>query len=279
MSFPTSQSIEAVDAARIAHHYRVERELADRLRQSTRDDRLRLYREVYDLLFERVPDHPQLRIDERLRHQVVATQARFLRQFIGTEGVFLEIGAGDCRLTAAMAPFVRRAVAVDVSAEITRRTTLPANCQLVLSDGCNVPVEAGTVTLAFSDQLMEHLHPADAVEQLRAIHAALAPGGVYICFTPSRLSGPHDVSKHFDACATGFHLREYTLSELSATLRAVGFKEVRLPLQAGGRARLVPSFPVRGLERALDVVPRGLQRAIASRNPVKKVLGRVAAIK
>ena len=40
--------------------------------------------------------------------------------------------------------------------------------------------------------------PEDAVEQLRHLHAALAPGGVYLCITPSRLTGPHDISYLFD---------------------------------------------------------------------------------
>jgi hypothetical protein len=32
---------------------------------------------------------------------------------------------------------------------------------------------------------MEHLHPEDAFEQLRNIIRALAPGGRYVCITPT----------------------------------------------------------------------------------------------
>ena len=77
---------------------------------------------------------------------------------------------------------------------------------------------AGSVDLAFSDQLMEHLHPDDAVEQLRNIHRALKPGGVYVCVTPNRLYGPSDISAFFDDEARGFHLKEYSLDEIRADL-------------------------------------------------------------
>lgn len=42
-------------SAEVEHHYRVELELAQRLRMAPRDERLRLYGAVYDELFQRVP--------------------------------------------------------------------------------------------------------------------------------------------------------------------------------------------------------------------------------
>ena len=175
----------------LREHYLIERELADRLRAAPRGDRLTLYRSVYDELFRRVPQHPQLqaksapgRIERRQRE--VERQLGFLRRFLDRDTVFMEIGAGDCALSAGAAPYVRRVYAIDVSAEIAGNGRLPANASLVLSDGCSIPVPPSSVHLAFSDQLMEHLHPEDAEEQLRGIYAALAPGGAYICVTPNR---------------------------------------------------------------------------------------------
>ena len=72
---------------------------------------------------------------------------------------------------------------------------------------------------------MEHLHPDDAVDQLKNIYNALVNGGKYICITPNRLTGPHDISKYFDNVATGFHLKEYTVTELSGLFREVGFSD------------------------------------------------------
>jgi hypothetical protein len=84
--------------------------------------------------------------------------------------------------------------------------------------------------------LMEHLHPDDAMEQLRSIADALRPGGRYICITPNRLTGPHDISAGFDDEARGFHLREYTYRELACAFRRAGFRRVRVVESMHGRA-------------------------------------------
>ena len=107
-----------------------------------------------------------------------------------------------------LAKYVQRVYAIDVSDEISGKTKLPHNCNLILSDGTSIPVDPGSVDIAYSNQLMEHLHPDDAVEQLYHIHEALKPGGMYICITPNRLCGPHDISRSFDDTPRGFHLRE-----------------------------------------------------------------------
>ena len=114
----------------------------------------------------------------------------------------------------------------------------------MLSDGCTVPVPADSVTLAYSFQVMEHIHPDDALEQLRNLFTAIAPGGSYMCVTPSRLNGPHDVSKFFDPVARGFHLKEYTNAELARLFRAVGF------------SRVVPYAGFRGRYLRLPIVLR-----------------------
>jgi SAM-dependent methyltransferase len=250
-----------------------------RLRNSTRSERQHLYQELYDLLFQQVPDHPLVRPDLELRKRVVASQLEFLRQLVPVTGTFMEVGAGDCRLAVAMAPHVRQVFAVDVSVEIAKTAVFPKNCRFVLSAGCDIPVEPGSVSLAFSDQLMEHLHPADAIEQLQQIYEALAPGGMYVLLTPNRLSGPHDVSKYFDTAATGFHLKEYTTWELARTLRAAGFRRVRVPFQMRGRVKLAPAWPVAAMERTVALGPRPFRRRVLNRKPWKKALGRIVAVK
>jgi len=44
----------------LKEHYEIEKELAEGLRNSTKEQRRKLYSSVYDELFERVPQHPQL---------------------------------------------------------------------------------------------------------------------------------------------------------------------------------------------------------------------------
>src|SRR6185503_12322595 len=194
----------------IRRHYLVEKELAAQLRAATKEDRRQLYTSLYDELFRRVPDHPQI----SLKHQASSQRSlnhrlTLLRRHLHPGVTYLEIGPGDCSLAIAVAKLVRKVYAVDVSNEITREVQLPDNFELVISDGSSIPAPPGSVDVAYSDQVMEHLHPDDAMDQLRNVYESLAPGGLYICITPNRLSGPHDVSQYFEDVATGFHLKEY----------------------------------------------------------------------
>ena len=183
--------------------------------------------------------------------------------------MFLELGAGDCSLSAAVAPAARKVYAVEVSEDMTGYLDLPGNVEVVIPDGTSVPVPAGTVDVAYSNSLMEHLHPDDAEEQLANVFEALAPGGAYLCVTQDGLSGPHDVSSHFDRVATGFHLREYTVHELAALFRAVGFSRLDIYLGGHGRSRARPSHRSRRSSERSKPCPTGSGKRAASLMPFR----------
>jgi len=248
--------------ARLAAHYEIERELADRVRNSTHEERAELYSTVYDELFARVPDHPQLTLKEspETRRQRLAAQVRLVEDFLDRDATFLEIGAGDCALSLAVAPTVAEVYAVEVSETIAATAETPANFTLLISDGRSIPVPAGSVTLAYSNQLMEHLHPDDAGEQVHAIAAALKPGGAYLCLTPHRAFGPSDISAFFDEEATGFHLKEYTTAELSQLFRRAGFRTVRVLARVAGRRFSLPAAPFIVIERLVMRLPARVRR-------------------
>ncbi|MDD5250649.1 MAG: class I SAM-dependent methyltransferase [Rhodocyclaceae bacterium] len=255
----------------LREHYEIEKELANRLRRASRQERRSLYSSLYDELFRRVPHHPQLtrKASPQAAQRNIRAQMSFLRRFVGSDARFLEVGPGDCGLSFEVAKIARQVFAVDVSDEITRAAATPANFALILSDGCSVPVPRDSIDVAYSNQLMEHLHPDDALEQLGNIHAALVRNGAYICITPNALTGPHDVSKHFDAQATGFHLKEFTVSELSALFRQAGFS--RLRAYSGARGFYV-RCPVRLLtwcETLLAALPAAVGRTIAHSAPFR----------
>ena len=196
--------------AQLRKDYLVERGLADRLRSATKSDRQRLYSTVYDELFRQVPDHPQLtrKANPAAMRDAVVTRLHLLRRFLRSTTVFMEVGPGDCSLAMEIARTARQVYAVDVSAEITKHQTFPANFQLIICDGAALPVPDRQVDVAFSYQLVEHLHTADAVEHIDNVYRTLVPGGVYVCVTPSRLNGPHDISKYFETEARGFHMKD-----------------------------------------------------------------------
>jgi len=175
---------------------------------------------------------------------------------------------------------VERVCVVEVSEEITRRVQPPKNFSLILSDGCSIDVPADSIDLAYSNQLMEHLHPEDAEEQLRNIYRSLRPGGRYVCITPNRHYGPRDISEYFDEVATGFHLKEYSAAELRALMKATGFSHVSFYAGARGWYVPCPYWLIAMLETALEKLPRRRRKLIADFAPLRAVLGlRVCARK
>lgn len=261
--------------AQLREHYEIERELANRLRTANREQRRSLYRAVYDELYQLVPHHPQVtrKSSADLTREAVAPQVRLLRQYLGPESTVLEIGPGDCALSVSLAQLARQVYGLDVSEEITHRSSLPSNFKLILSDGTSVPLPPDSVDVAYSNQLMEHLHPEDGLEQLQGIWRSLRPGGVYICITPNRLNGPHDVSRHFDLVANGFHLKEYTVGELSRLFRKVGFRTVHSLVGRKGAFAPMPLVPVLALEAALSLMPAKARRLVALTAPCRALLG------
>jgi SAM-dependent methyltransferase len=259
----------------IREHCEIERELARRLMSAPREERRRLYTEVYDELFRRVPHHPQLtmKADAASRRAEVEMQMNLLRRFLRPGMTFLELGAGDCGVSFATAPVAERVFAVEVAETIASSAETPENFALVLSDGTSVPVEPGSVDVAYSNQLMEHLHPEDALDQLRSIHRALRPGGCYVCITPNRFRGPIDISRYFDRVATGLHLREYSLGELTRHFREVGVRRLRFYAGGKGKYLRLPVTLVRALELSLSLLPWKIRSALARRMPLKAMLG------
>jgi len=254
-------------------HYLIEKDLADRLRNASREERRGLYTSVYDELLKRVNDHPLLAPiqDESQPQALLQYHLNSLEPFIKPDTVFLEVGAGTCQVSLSLAPRVKHVYAVDVSKEITAAVKPPPNFDLIISNGTNIPVPPGSVTVAYSNQLMEHLHPDDAAEQLREIFTALAPGGVYLCFTPNRYTGPHDISRGFDEEAKGLHLHEYTVHELRRILRDAGFRSTELYFPS--QHLRIPAAPVETLEYALEHLPSRSRRSIASQSVLRAMLG------
>jgi SAM-dependent methyltransferase len=264
---PRASAADPRPFEQIREHYEIEKGLAARLRAASREERGRLYTELYEELYRRVPHHQKLtqKVTADEQAEVVQRQLRWLKPSVGPEDTFLEVGAGDCLVTFAVARLVRRAIAVEVSETIAASASRPPNFELVISDGIAIPVPPGSVDVAYSQQLMEHLHPDDALEQLRNLWTALKPGGRYFCVTPNRTTGPHDISRHFDDVATCFHLKEYTIGELTRLFREVGFREVSLYVGTSSRPRAVATWPFAAIEAAVAPLPRRARLAVARR--------------
>jgi len=262
----------------LREHYSIERELAERLRSSTKEERRILYRAVYDELLRRVPHHPRLSEKrdagwQQRRRREVEWQIDFLGRFLSLRTVFLELGAGDCALALRVCDLAERVYAVDLDCHSALGVPRPANFSFAFSEGPNLPVPAGSIDVVFSNQRLEHLHPDDALEQLRGIHAALAPGGICVCVTPNRLYGPRDVSGYFEDRATCLHLHEYSAREVRSLFTAQGFVRLRFFCGARGWFLPCPYWILAGIESVLERLPGWLRRRIADTAPMRALLG------
>ena len=256
--YPTAhgkQSSRNIEGLR--RHYEVERALADRLRSSAPAERRALYGSIYNELFARVPDHPQLtrKTSPELSRLKFMAEYRLVEKYLTADTTFLEIGAGDCALSLHVAGHAHHVTAIDVSDTIFQGISAPPNVRLAIFDGCEIPVEPGSIDLAYSNQVIEHLHPEDAALQGASLLRALKPGGIYVCVTPNRLNGPHDISQYFDTVATGLHLREYTYHELDGFFRRLGFDQTRACIGFKGRFTAVPVWLMSVLEGAMSLLP------------------------
>lgn len=264
-------------AQELREHYDIEVEIANRLKASTSEERRsqRLYTSLYDELYRRVPNHPQL-INKKSSEATGRTtrwQLGLLKRFIDSDTRFVEVGAGDCALAFALSGLVKHVYAVDVSSIITEHRQQPRNFDLLISDGSNIPLPDESVDVVYSNQLMEHIHPDDAIEQLQDIYRVLKPNGCYLCITPNRINGPWDISRYFDNVARGLHLKEYTNNELQSLFGHAGFREC-VPY-VGFRNSYIrfPLPTVLLLESMLAGFPARVRGSIGRALPVRALLG------
>lgn len=252
--------------AQVLHHYQVEKVLADQLKATDRAGRVMLYRTMYDLLFEEVPDHPRLsrRQDGRASKLANVGKLALLRPVLTADCTVLEFGSGDCAFMAELAGKVRQVIAVDISDQREPGQRFPGNLRHIVYDGFELDqLEPGTVDITFSDQLIEHLHPEETAAHLRLVSRLLRPGGCYVVNTPHPMNGPHDVSKYFSDIAQGFHLKEWRFGELAALLRDNGFSRVQARWAARSWNFPFPMWLVRGLEATLARLPPPLTRRLS----------------
>jgi len=247
----------------IRAHYEIEKELAGKLKHASREERKTLYAALYDELFKRVPHHSQLtrKLSLEETHEYVSAQMLFLKRFIQKNQVFVEIGPGDCSLLFEISKNVKQAYGIDASNEISNQTRVPDNFKKIISDGVSISLPPNTADIVYSDQLIEHLHPDDVMEHLENIIKILIRGGKYICVTPNRLFGPHDISMYFDEVASGFHLKEYTYTELFRLFKKAGFQRVGTYIGVNRNYYKVPVFMVLLSEKLLEYCSLSYRRS------------------
>ena len=136
----------------------------------------------------------------------------------------------------------------------------------------------------YTNDVLEHVHPDQALDFLKQIHAWLKPGGFLWLITPNRFTGPGDGTLYGNPEATeaeGLHLKEYDFRELLALLTQAGFSEQRSRLWSKGRFRPFESpactefaFLKAKLEPVLALLPSRLRRRALLQLKFSEVIAR-----
>lgn len=261
---PTPEPIVERSLERLRAHYDVESALADRLRNASRAERPAIYARMYEELFAKVPDHPRLvrRENPPLARRKLDRQLRLIRPWIEPRTAFLEFGAGDCGLSFAVSEHARRVVAVDIADQRDPAAASPQNFELVVYDGYRLDLPDRSIDVAFSNDLIEHLHPDDVEIHFQTVHRLLRAGGCYLFTTPHSFNGPHDVSRFFSEEPRGFHLKEWTFTELDRLLRRCGYSAAAFYRFAKGVPLRQPRTAMLALERIIGCLPRMPRRKL-----------------
>ena len=268
----TSEFVAPMDI--LQRQYRVEAKWSLAIRSAeTTADRSQLYLRAYDELYR---DFPHLQSEPTQRRRKAEKNAALLRRFADGGTAFLEIGSGRGDLAIRMAGYCRTVDAIDATANGLSDPT-PANLTFQVGDGSALPYADGSFDLAFSDQLLEHLHPDDARLHLEEVRRVLRAGGRYLCLTPNRLNGPHDVSKFFETEPRGLHLKEYSREELGRLFLEAGFSDCHFFVSLSQRRIQIPGFAVTAVESLLGALPRRSQRLVGRNLPIRPLLGAAVA--
>lgn len=253
---------------RLRHHYEVERELAEKMRASSRKERTELFKTLYTELFERVQDHPRFtrRETPEQSQSNVEKQFRLIAPHLDQSMTFLEFAPGDCRLALEASQHCRKVIGVDISDQRNPDETFPENFELIVYDGYQLDsIPDASVDIIFSYQFLEHLHPEDVPLHFDLASRLLKPGGIYILDTPHRYSGPHDISAYFGGALDCFHFQEWSICELKKTLHQHGFDKSWVYRFGKVHQNKTFNLATSIIERIIGILPAPLRKYVSQK--------------
>lgn len=233
-----------------------ERELATFIKQALPGDRPRAYYEAYKELYELFPD---IATDDAEETHRVETTLGFLDPLLGDAKLVVEVGAGRCYLAKGLATRAEKVIAVDVTL-LGEPDTFPPNLEHRVFDGRMLELESNSADCVLSDNVFEHVHPDDALMQLKEMVRVTKPGGYIPILTPNAVNGPHDISAFFSRKPEGLHLKEYTSMEMKRMYQAAGCVDSKAYIGAKGRYVALPSELAAVVEFFVGLLPRKILR-------------------
>lgn len=243
----SEQDLTLLDAPALDElHWREERAYAERIRTAPRGshERAEAFRDGYDTITQILAHrdgaddgHVVMGLSPRYVRLVLDLLAR--RRCDGRLPRLFEVGFGCGNLLAAAAEAGFQVGGIEVSTRMLEqaRGKLPTAQRenLLLGEllASDLDDADGTFDVIYWNDVFEHLPTDESLDYLRRLHRLLAHGGTLVTVTPNWHARPSDVTADFlpvRSEAQGFHLKEYTLREMTALLAEAGFRRVTTPL-------------------------------------------------
>lgn len=249
----------------VRNHFEIEKSIAEKLKRANREERKKIFPVMYQELFTRVPDHP--RFSKTKITDTNNQTLRFLKEYLKDSTVYVEFGPGDCQLASTVCKYAKKVTAVDIFDQRRDKSRFSSNFELIIYDGYDLNIERNSVDVVFSDQFIEHLHPEDVEYHFQLVNRILRDNGLYIFRTPHAYFGPHDISKFFSDEPEGFHLKEWTHSEIEKLLKKVNFASWdgfwRINNKLNNRYIKIPFGYFKIAEAMLKGIPKKPQRKVS----------------
>jgi len=270
-------------------HYRVETQAVSRMRDHHLDDdliliscleehyrrailaesdpsrRTDLYRQAYS---ELSAIHE---VRNQMDHGVSPHVLRLVAPYI-TNKTVLELGCGTgtfARTACGLAASYTGMDASTVAIKLARKQVTAPNAQFLVASTTDPPDGIGPFDVIYSNDFLEHLHPADCARTLSHCAKWLRPGGLLFSLIPNRLFGPFDISRRYlpeGTAARCLHLNELSHTDAAALFSAAGFTDLRSPLSPLRSYVSLPQ-PI----RRLLLAPLSI-KAAAERTPLRRGL-------
>jgi len=227
------------------------------LRTTDHQKRQQLYRDLYDTVLPLL-----ISPNESARARAIHTSLIkvFRRELVGKS--VLDVGCGNGQFLALLDATIPHGglCGLDTSYSDLHLEAFAQSVRFICQDITSFTLDK-TFDVVFSNQVFEHIAPADVTDHLNSVYSALFPGGTFIILTPNRLWGPSDVTRIVDntytGCvpAQGSHINERSYTELLPLLLSHGFEHVRTILP------FAVTVPLLGCVRVTPILNVCLERS------------------
>lgn len=218
-----------IDENALIEAYVIENEFHERiLNEMDPQKRKELYSEVYRKVHQIYEKGRKKKIEtNNTKDKIVML---FKEELEGKS--ILDIGCGKGDFLSSIAKNIKHKELLGIDVDISY-TTNHKEIQFVCADIVNFELNK-KFDVVFSDNVFEHIAPADIDTHINSIVKVLNPDGKLILIMPNRLFGPSDVTRIIDCsytnkiCARGTHLFESTYSDMMPLLKRFGFKRFKV---------------------------------------------------